>query len=305
MKKSVYIHYTVFSELNTFYLSNALKLALYPLIIALFGLIETNRQKLHTAGINQGTDNSGYTENKLILKLDLVSWILFHADPASVSLAKENLALSKQLTFKEAILKRMRPEKLLQIADFVIKSCTDNLLALVDTGITAATILKLSTSRDLFSPSANVPNLLIKAKTLVTKDINVTDRATVAIIKNQLNRAMKVIKKVDLVLYNDYVKITEITNEGAHSHHNKVVKAPLTLFVVYDETDEPVVGAAIKIVNIRGTSNTDANGNVVINLPLGDIRGKIVAVDCVNQNFACTLTIDGLTLTIRMKALGV
>ncbi len=306
MNKKNYGNYTEYSELQTFYLSNAAIFVLYPIIVAFFALIESNRHKIHILGVEQSKDNKGLAINKKALKITLANEIIVNADPACAYFTSiGDLVLSEQLKFVFYKLTRKRSEAQLQVADMVISTLTAHLLDLADSGITTATILKITNAKTALAVAADLPKATIKARATITKEIKKTDKENQGIIKTQLTKAIKVIKAPYEDVYNDYMKIIETVNEGTHSHHDTTIKGVYKLILLHDLTLEPVVGAVIKITGQRGTFITDADGSITVTLPIGDYTGKIVAIDFVAQDFTFTLTVDGINETIRLIPVGV
>ncbi len=306
MNKKNYGDYALYSELQTFYLSNAAVFLLLPIITAFFALIETNRQKIHTLGVQQGENNKGLAINKKALKVALATEIITNSDPACAYFTSiGDLVTSAKLTFIFYKLVLMRPEKLIQVAELVISLLTTHLLVLKDSGITAATILKITTAKAALELAADLPKSKIKARNTITKEIKKTDKENLSIIKSQLTKAMRIIIGSNEAVYNEYMKIIEPTNEGVHSHRDTTVKAAYTLNMVHDLTLEPVVGAMFKITGISGSFITDAYGSLTTKLPIGIYTGKIVAINFVAQDITFTILADGLIQTIRLVPVGV
>ena len=306
MNKNTYMHYTILCELHKFYETNVSKFTTYSLIIALFGLLELNRLILHDLGVDQGQDNTGSTVDKKLDKIALAGAIIEISDPmAAYYKNKKDLASYELMNFTEAKLIKMRPEKILQVSDAVKKFYNEHILELDGTGIKSAFMTKLEEKNTAFNSKANLPNELIKARTIITKYITKIDKEDTDIITTQLNRAMKVFKTSDPLLFDSYTKLAEITHEGVHYHNIIVTKAPVSLSVVHDLTGEPLAEIPVKFSGIKGTFKTNAEGKILVNLPLGAYLGKIAFIDFIAQSFSFTLTEEGYELIIRMVPVGI
>jgi len=307
MNKTIYGHIVVFGEMDTFYVTNEGKFELYPNIKNSFLKIGTNNQILHDLGIIQKRNNKGITANKKKFKQLVANEILFNAGSAAGHYYNLNdMDNFNNLNFPVKSLIRKRPEVVLQIADYVIKFLTDNIADLSDTSVTIASIANLKNARDKFKGIMNTPNITLKAKTTVTKEIARIDKETFQIIRKELNNEMLVFIVSDAGLYNDYIKLTKITNEGAHKHNApKIITAEVTVSVIHDLTGEPIEGVTGKFVGKKTTFITDVEGKFTAIIPLGAGLCKLVAVDFVAQSFAFTLTEEGYSIIIRMVPVGV
>ena len=258
-------------------------------------------------GIIQSRNNKGIATQKKTLKQLVANEILFNAGAAAgYYFSKKDMDNFNNVNFPAKSFSSKRPEVILQIADSVIKLLNDNILLFVGTGITIATIAKLTDARDKFKLVMNAPIMTRKAKTAVTKEISRVDKETFQIIRKELNNEMLVFMISDPKLYNDYIKVTEITNEGVHKHNApKVITAEVTVTAIHDVTEEPLEGITGKFVGKATTYTTDINGIFTAKLKLGAGMCKLVGVDLVANSFAFTLTEAGYSIIIRMVPIGV
>jgi len=262
---------------------------------------------LHDLGIIQGRNNKGLTANKKTLKQLTANEILFNAGAAAgYYFSKKDMDSFNNLNFPAKSFPKKRPEVVLQTADFVIKFLTENIGDLAGTGVTIDSIAKIADARDKFKDVMNIPIITRKLKANVIKEIARVDKETFEIIRKELSNEMLVFMISDPKLYNDYLKVIEITNEGAHSHRApKVITAPVNVSAVHDLTGEPVEGVSGKFVGIKTTFITDAEGKFTAQVPLGAGLCKLVAVDFNGESFAFTQTLEGYNITIRMVPSGV
>ena len=307
MKKQTYEHVAVYGQVGTFYDENLDKFTTYPNIIKSFTKISNNRQTLLDLGIIQNRNNTGIAANKKTSKQLVANEILFNAGAAAGHYFNLNdMDNFNNLNFPAKSFPRKRSEVVLQIADYVINFLTDNIADLSDTSVTVASIAVLKNARDKFKDIMNSPIMTRKAKTTITKEIARIDKETFQIIRKELNNEMLVFMVSDANLYNDYIKITKITNEGTHKHNTpKVITAPVTVSAIHDLTGEPVDGVIGKFVGKRTTFITDADGKFTSIQPLGAGLCKLVAVDFNVESFAFTLTEEGYSIIIRMVPTGV
>jgi len=300
-------HDAVFGQVGTFYLTFKDKFEEYPNLQKTFGKIADNHQLLHDLGIIQGRNNKGLTANKKTLKQLTANEILFNAGAAAgYYFSKKDMDSFNNLNFPAKSFPKKRPEVVLQTADFVIKFLTENIGDLAGTGVTIDSIAKIADARDKFKDVMNIPIITRKLKANVIKEIARVDKETFEIIRKELSNEMLVFMISDPKLYNDYLKVIEITNEGAHSHRApKVITAPVNVSAVHDLTGEPVEGVSGKFVGIKTTFITDAEGKFTAQVPLGAGLCKLVAVDFNGESFAFTQTLEGYNITIRMVPSGV
>jgi len=307
MKKNIFEHIEVFGQVGTFYDTNTDKFVLYPNIIKTYDKIAYNRQILLDLGIIQARNNKGLTAKKKTLKQLLANEILFNAGAASgYYFSIKDMDNFNNLNFPSKSFPKKRPEVVLQTADAVIKILTDNIADLTGTGVTLETIAKITDARDQFKDVMNIPVITKKSKANVTKEIARVDKKTFEIIRKELNNEMLVFMVSDSKLYNDYIKVIKITNEGTHKHHApKVITAPVSVSAIHDVTGDPVEGVTGKFVGLRTTFITDAEGKFTAKVPLGAGLCKLVAVDFNGNSFAFTLTVEGYSIIIRMIPTGV
>ena len=306
MKRGVYIHYAILSNLKKYYATNKLLFIAYPLIIVLFLLLETKRVLLHDLGVGQGSDDTGIAEKKQIFRIELVDIYLNISDPlAGLYKSRKDMENYRKLKTTRSKLLKARPEKLLQDTDALLKCCSENTEDCTEAGITTTKISNLGAARLNFDTYANLPNTTKKLKTGLTSKINVIDIDVADILTNQLDGAMKAIIDDEPQAYSDYTLIVEPIREGAHSHNNIVAKAPVSITAVHDLTGDLLAEIPFKFSGIRGTFKTNAEGNLIANLPLGAYLGKVAFIDFVPQSFSFTLTAEGYMLTIRMVPVGV
>ena len=306
MNKTIISHLAVYDELKLFYSDNKIKFIPYPHIVSIYDNVEENRTTIQTLGTEQGKKNLGIAQDKNSARLSLILNVLQNAGPAASYFFKQkDMTNYNDIFFPDYILKRMKPEILLSSASIVIDLCTINVIVLTGTGVTTGTIGKLSDAKDLFDPQKNAPDSKKKTKSILTKKISILDKATFEIIRKELNQAMLIFMTSDEEFYNDYIKLTQITNPPTRKRKSKIIKATVTVIAIHDLTSELLDGISIKFAGIKGTLITNTDGAITAELPLGAQLGKAVGVDFEKNNFVFTLTIDGLTITIRMIPTGV
>ena len=307
MNKTDFEHDAVFAQVGTFYDANIDKFVLYPNIIKTYAKVALNHQTLHDLGIIQARNNKGLTVKKKTQQQLLANEILFNAGAAAgYYFSKNDMDNFNNLNYPAKSFPGKRPEVVLQIADAVVKLLTDNIADLAGTSVTLLTIAKISDERDKFKEVMNIPIITRKSKTNVTKEIARIGKETFEIIRKELNNEMLVFMISDPKLYNDYIKVTKITNEGVHKHNTpKVITADVTVTAIHDVTEEPLEGITGKFVGLATTHTTDINGMFTTKHKLGAGMCKLVGVDLVANSFAFTLTEVGYSIIIRMVPTGV
>ena len=307
MNKPTLNHIVIYDMLNTYYLKYKAKFLLLTLITSLFEIIEVNRQKLTLLGGSQGTDDKGIAEDISVNKNALVMQILLNAGPACSKFHKLlNNKLSVLLKFTKSKLLKMRPETLVQKANTVVETCTENIADLDGTGVTVASIALLSSAIADYLPEVNDSKIAIRNKTIVTKQIKTIVKLNTNIINNELKGAMSTIMVTEEVIYNEFIKMLVLPHEGVRKHLGpRPAKVLVVATVLDDNTSLPIMGAVIKYAGVRGSIKTDINGEASKEISEGAHLGKITALGYTTQSFAFTLTELGYAVTVRMIPIGV
>ena len=307
MNKGNYLHMKQYDMLHTFYVKFKVKIDVIVFIATLFGVIEANRIKISLFGTKQGTVDTGIAEETSVLKIALAKAIRKNAGPATgkfKSLGKFKLATQLKISYAKML--KMRPEKLIEIANMVVATLTINIADLTGTGVTVATIATISDAVVAYTPEADASQAAIKSKTVVTENIKNAIIENSEIINNQLKPGMEIFMDTEADMYAEFLKDVELPHEGTNSKRAPAVpKAEVTLTFIHDLTEEPLVDVVTKFLGTRGSFTSDENGVIKAKLPLGDQLAKIISVDMLNKNYPFNLTEAGLVAVIRLIPTGV
>ncbi len=307
MNRGINNRLKIYALLNAFYIKYKAIIDLNIMIMAYYIAIELNRVELELL-IPQATgDNSGIALGKQVDRVTLTNEILKNSNTASSCLHKAgNLAMAKKLKITRSALNRMTADELNAFAIMVVSECTLLLTVLVGSGVTALTLAKITTAKNVFYNEKDEPITKIKSNATINEEIDVLDNTNQVIIRDELKGAMMFYMDSDPVMYSEFLRMTKAPKVGVRKPTGKrIVKFEASVQLLHDLTSEPIKYGVVKFVNVRGSFITDENGMTKAMLPLGGQLGKVVAVDFINQNFVFTQTEAGYSIVIRMIPTGV
>jgi len=296
-----------YALLNAFYIKYKAILDLNIMIMGYYLAIELNRGELEILIPQSTGDNSGIAQGKQVDRVTLTNEILINANTAASCLNKAgNLAKAKKLKISRSALNRMTADELNAFAIMVVSECTLLLTVLVGSGVTALTLAKITTAKNVFYNEKDEPITKIKSNATINEEIDVLDNTNQVIIRDELKGAMMFYMDSDPVMYSEFLRMTKAPKVGVRKPTGKrIVKFEVSVQLLHDLTSEPIKYGVVKFVNVRGSFITDENGMTKAMLPLGGQLGKVVAVDFINQNFVFTQTEAGYSIIIRMIPTGV
>ncbi len=307
MNKGLNNNLKVYAFLNAFYIKYKAKLDLNIMIAAFFVTIELNRGELEILIPQSTGDNSGIAKGKKVDRVRLTNEILKNANTAASCLHNAgNLAMAKKLKITRSALNKMTADELNAFAIMVVSECTLLLTDLVDSGVTALTLAKITTAKNLFYTEKDEPTAKIKSNATINEEIAVLDNTNQVIIRDELKGAMMFYMDSEPVMYSEFLKMTKAPKVGVRKPTGKrAIKFEASVQLLHDLTSEPIMYGVVKFVNVRGSFITDENGMAKAMLPLGAQLGKVVAVDFITQSFVFTQTEAGYSIIIRMIPTGV
>ena len=164
MNKTILDHYNVFDELNNYFNDNKVALSVFPLIVEIFTLIESNRQILLALFEQQKQKGQGIAADKKALKLFLINQILLSIGTATGFYYNAgNMTLYNELNFPYSELLRKRPADLIQASNGIVKTLKLNIADLTGTGVTIDSIKSISDATSDYSLIINSPNMFVKS----------------------------------------------------------------------------------------------------------------------------------------------
>ena len=307
MNRGTVNHMTIYALMNAFYVTYKDILDENAMIAGLFDILETNRLILSEKGGEQGGDNTGIAEDKEDKRVALRKELLINSGPASVCCYKAgNHTLYKLLKLRKSTLDKLSAALFLQAANEFVKNCTENMLALATSGVTVASLAKVSTAIVAFDKEKVEPVRHIKIITAVTSDIATIEKQSQVILNVELIDAMGIYEESNNKMYKEFMAMTRAPKVGVRKPTGpRATKALVKVKILHDLTMDPVVEAEVRFVGVRGVFKTDVNGELTAKLSIGAQMGKIVAVDFIAQNFVFTLTEEGYEIVIRLVPTGV
>lgn len=140
--------------------------------------------------------------------------------------------------------------------------------------ITAADITAVKTLRDQFNQELAAPRAEIIARKGATYNLRMLFRETDALLRNKIDRIMPVYQSTHPGFVKNYFDARIIVNLGTSKPGSKVIT--ITGQVIDFETELPVAGAVITILETGQTIVTDVNGNFKLTVEkAGDYRLQI------------------------------
>ena len=262
----------MFLVVQGFYESNQAVLDAVAARATAFAQLGTNITAINTEIAGQSTNPTGVAQDKTALRntLDNITATTL-ASAKAWALANGNNTLAAEFDYPISEIQRIKDDTVQGFCDLRIGLVNDNLAAMVDYGIDAATITAWQTALDNYVAVLESPREAINTRHLHTVNLETLFGQTSALFTQQLDPLMLVFKTTDPQIYLGYQQARIIINRTGGG---TTPTSPNTI-IIKGNVSDATLGTAIEgatvtlIVPASGTTDpatTDADGNYTIEI---------------------------------------
>jgi len=233
--------YSMELGLRDFFNKNASITSKLPTFGILFAQYNSNLNEIQDLSKQQEIDKSGISENKNLLRADLVAKALdVSRKTESYATMNNHTILAKEVHYSESNLNKSSALKLRDRALVIHDKAFENIAALADYGVTRDMLTDLRNAIDLFSTS--IPS----TRTGKTESKQVTSQITRLLKANDVllarfDKLMEVIHLTETIFYSEYKDNRKVINTGKGS-------LKLIVTVIDAETGDGIKGAKFTIM---------------------------------------------------------
>jgi hypothetical protein len=244
--------------------------------VILVTLLFTKMTAIQAAAAIQEEDHTGTSAQKQVTRNSLVNAMLKvgHAVMAH-SVVISDLDTLAKADYTKSDLEKCQGLKLLERATIISNAAAGIPLPMYEKlHITAADITAVGTLRKQFNDELAAP----RAETVIRKgstyNLRLLFRETDDLLRNKIDRIMPIYKTTYPDFVKNYFDARIIVNLGKRKSGSNVIT--ITGTVIDFETELPVAGAVITVLETGQTAITDANGNFTITIEkAGDYRLQV------------------------------
>lgn len=158
----------------------------------------------------------GVAKDKATLRAELVqSAYDLAAQVFAYANKQNNQTLKKQVDFSITDLERIKDELLVPTCNNIKTEATNNLTALADYQVTAATLTAFQKSMDDYSAAVPTPRLAITAKTTDNKLVKATIKEISNILKNEMDKTAVSFRKANPIFVTEYFEARKIIDPAS------------------------------------------------------------------------------------------
>jgi hypothetical protein len=244
--------------------------------VVLVTLLFTNMTAIQAAAALQEADRSGTAGQKQQTRAGLVDAMMKvgHAVTANAAI-KGDIKTLALADYTKSDLEKCQGLQLLERATVVNNAAAGIPVAMYEKlHITAADITAVTTLRKQFNDELAAP----RAETVIRKGstykLRMLFRETDNLLHDKIDRIIPIYKSANPDFVKNYFDARIIVNLGKRKTGSKVIT--ITGQVIDFETELPVAGAVITVLETGQTAITDANGNFTITIDkAGDYRLQV------------------------------
>lgn len=244
--------------------------------VILVNLLFTNMTAIQAAAAIQEADRTGTSAQKQETRNSLVNAMMKigHAVMAH-SVIINDLETLARANYTKSDLEKCQGLQLLERATIVSNAAAVIPLPMYEKlHITAADITAVGTLRKQFNDELAAPRVETVIRKGSTYNLRVLFRETDDLLRNKIDRIMPIYKTAYPDFVKNYFDARIIINLGHRMAGSNV--ATITGTVIDFETELPVAGALITVLETGQTAITDANGNFTITIEkAGDYRLQV------------------------------
>jgi hypothetical protein len=239
-------------------------------------LLFTKMTAIQALAALQEEDRSGTTDHKENTRTSLVDAMMKvgHAVTAYSVVTSDVITLAKA-DYTRSDLEKCRGLILLERATKVSEAAAKiPVLMYPNLHITAEDITAVSNLRKNFDDELAAPRVETVIRKGATYDLRMLFRETDDILRNKLDRIIPIYQTTNPGFVKNYFDARIIVNLGKRKSGSKVIT--ITGQVIDFETELPIAGAVITVIETGQTALTDASGNFTITIEkAGDYRLQV------------------------------
>jgi len=206
---------------------NAASFAATPAIIVQHGKLLDSIALIDSLAMLQTTDTTGITGAKKELQRQMIDMAMLVAGAAKAYASEsENQDLKARVHLTESMFRGLRDDQRDDLAQGIHDAANDNLAALADYGIIAATLTALQTRIDAYRLAIPSPSVARSNRRSKTELLDVELKRANMICKERLDGLMEQFKTLNPDFYNAYHAARDIIDTG-HRKQAPTTKPPV------------------------------------------------------------------------------
>ncbi len=210
------------------------------------------KQKLQTTGV---------ARDKADIQEDLIDTALMVAGAVMAFASKAgNYTLFEEVNYSEGKLQNLRDEELPDTCRIIHERANDNLAALAGRGITAPVLAEFMTLITEAEDMAEAPRTATTQKGTATTDLTVRFSNANKILKERLDKGMKIFIPTNPDLYTTYINGRKIIDLGRRKKKNPNIGT--LVFHVEDTLGNVLEGVLVTVDDRTGSTNEEGNGTL-------------------------------------------
>ncbi|HLK27156.1 MAG TPA: carboxypeptidase-like regulatory domain-containing protein [Puia sp.] len=275
MNKTYEARLNMFDAVNAFCNDNPIITATVPAFQDTLTDFQSIVDSIHSTAYLEAGVIKGITADKKELRLSLCEAAANLASVVySYASSTDNNELKEKANFSVSSLKKMKDGMLASVCINIEGIANDNLAALADYGITAASLNDFDDQIKIYVGKASSPRNAVSQRASYSKTLKSLSKQANDLLKNQLDKIAVQFKKDYPDFYATYANNRIIVNPAS--------SATQIAGIITSTNNEPVAGALVEIVGQSVSITTDAQGS----FDLKPVGVGICSVKISKQGFA-------------------
>ncbi len=212
MYKSVEAHCTAN---QTIIATSVAFLASFNVFIAKLASLFTNQSAAQKQTKGVAIDKEALKAALIQAAYDIASVVFAYASKS------KNETLKQSVNFSITDLDRLKDELIVPVCNNIKKAANDNIIALADYGVTAATLTALQTNLDNYAGSTAKPRLAKTQKTTDNKNVKAVMKEIDEILKNEMDKTVVIFRAANPTFVTKYTEVRKIVDPGTGGKTNK------------------------------------------------------------------------------------
>lgn len=223
-----------------------------PILALNFPKIATNIAVINSNLAGQSANIKGVAQTKTNLRTNLNELTFNILNIARAwAVAEENATLAEEFYVTDSGLKKIKDDTMAAYCTHRYELVNDNLLAMADYGITAATMSTWQDAITDYDGAVATPREAVNTKSTHTDNLKTVFDDTMKLLKENIDPVMLNFKTSDVALYNGYVKARIIIDRKGPGSGTVVPSTIIELGIyTYDvNTEVPLAGVVFRVLN--------------------------------------------------------